>query len=53
MGMFTALIKGHILSRLLAGSRAGRSRSIVTAPFRKAALAGITAMLISRAMRRK
>ena len=57
MPIFSFLLKRGVLQRLLSGAnrsvQAGRTSRRFGGSFRKAALAGITAMLVKRMLRRK
>ena len=56
MGLLTFFLQRRALGRVLGGTRgaqAARSGGFFTGTLRKAALAGITAMLFKRSMRRR
>jgi hypothetical protein len=57
MPIFSFLLKRGLLQSLLGGAsrgaQAGRAGGLLGGSFRKAALAGITAMLVKRMLRRK
>jgi hypothetical protein len=57
MPIFSFLLKRRLLQSLLGGakrgSQAGRSGGLLGGSFRRAAFAGITAMLVKRMLRRK
>lgn len=56
MPIFSFLLKRRLLQSLLGGARASqvhRTRGLLGGSFRKAAFAGITAMLVKRMLRRK
>lgn len=56
MGLFTGLLKVHLLQKLLSGltrgSQTGRPGGFLSKPLGRVALTGIAAMFIRRAMRR-
>ena len=57
MPIFSFLLKRRLLQSLLGGgilgAQAGRAGGLLGGSFRKAAFAGITAMLVKRMLRRK
>jgi hypothetical protein len=57
MPIFSILLKRRLLQSLLGGARRGaqarRTGGLLGGSFRKAAFAGITAMLVKRMLRRK
>jgi hypothetical protein len=57
MPIFSFLLKRRLLQSLLGGTsrraQAGRTRGLLGGSFRKAAFAGITAMILKRMLRRK
>jgi hypothetical protein len=57
MGILSLFLKRRLLEKLIGGvtrsSRIGRTGALARSPLKKAVLAGITAMLVKRVMRRR